>query len=68
MSLRLPIIVIATVMLAASSRPADITFVLKETPKDSFRVVVLDSVSNTARTMKTTARAGTNLMPTTWAV
>ena len=43
---------------------ADITFVLKETPKDSIRVVVLDSAGNTARTIKTTARAGTNRV--TW--
>ncbi|MEP6766615.1 MAG: hypothetical protein ABJB66_20030, partial [Gemmatimonadaceae bacterium] len=44
----------------ARSGSADITFVLKATPKDSIRVVVLDSAGNETRTIKTTARAGTN--------
>ncbi len=39
---------------------ADITFVLTTTPKDSIRIVVLDSAGATARTIKTMARAGTN--------
>jgi len=39
---------------------ADITFVLKEAPKDTIRIVVLDSAGVPARTIKTMARAGTN--------
>ena len=42
------------------SGSADITFTLKETPKDTIDVVVLDSAGTVARKIRTMARAGTN--------